>query len=127
MEKEKDDICNDQFNIWKNFYTHLTPCRKESIDRDFKVLKVPYLNADLVQYELLNNANFNTQEAQTLENMSKYYTAHKDKKIYKKTDYLCHYKEKLCICNTHADDLRKVYDGTGYSPNEKYISFITHK
>lgn len=32
--------------------------------------------------------------------MLKYYLNNKDKAIYKKTDYLC---------NTHADDFRKIY------------------
>lgn len=39
--------------------------------------------------------------------MLNYYLNHKDKPIYKKTDYLCNEKEKLCICNIHAEDFEK--------------------
>lgn len=52
-----------------------------------------------------------------------FYLNDKDKEIYKKTDYLCNEKEKLCICNTHADDFRKIYDGINYKQNIKYISW----
>lgn len=55
--------------------------------------------------------------------MLEYYLNDKDKSIYKKTDYLCNKKEKFCICNTHADDFRKIYDGINYSPNIKYVSW----
>ena len=57
-------------------------------------------------------------------NMLEYYFYHEDKEIYKKTDYLCNKKEKVCICNTHAEDFRKIYDGVNYKPNEKYISWF---
>ena len=55
--------------------------------------------------------------------MVEFYLNDKDKEIYKKTDYLCNEKEKLCICNTHADDFRKIYDGINYKQNIKYISW----
>jgi DNA-directed RNA polymerase beta subunit len=42
----------------------------------------------------------------------------------KKTDYLCNEKEKVCICNTHAEDFRKIYDGVYYKPDQKYISWF---
>lgn len=53
--------------------------------------------------------------------MSKYYLNHEDKAIYKKTDYLCNEKEKICICNIHADDFRRIYDGINYKKDDKYI------
>ena len=46
-----------------------------------------------------------------------------DKHIYKKTDYLCDEREKVCICNTHAEDFRKIYEGINYRQNTKYISW----
>lgn len=55
--------------------------------------------------------------------MLKYYLQHEDKEIYKKTDYLCNETEKVCICNTHAEDFRRIYDGINYKPNDKYISW----
>jgi hypothetical protein len=57
-------------------------------------------------------------------NMLDYYLNHDDTEIYKKTNYLCNEKEKICICNTHANELRKIYDGINYKSDEKYISWI---
>ena len=31
--------------------------------------------------------------------------------------------KKICICNIHADDFRKIYDGINYKQNTKYISW----
>jgi hypothetical protein len=59
--------------------------------------------------------------------MLDFYLSHKNKPIYKKTDYLCNEKEKICICNTHAEDLRKIYDEQNYRPGDKYISWIRLK
>uniref|UniRef100_A0A6C0HYE0 Uncharacterized protein n=1 Tax=viral metagenome TaxID=1070528 RepID=A0A6C0HYE0_9ZZZZ len=30
------------------------------------------------------------------------------------TDYLCNERERICICNTHAEDFRKIYEGINY-------------
>lgn len=35
-------------------------------------------------------------------------------RYYQKIDYVCNEKERVCICNTHADDFRKIYDGKNY-------------
>jgi hypothetical protein len=59
--------------------------------------------------------------------MLDYYLNHKDKSIYKKTDYLCDRTEKICICNKNADAFRKIYDEINYKENEIYISFIKNK
>ena len=59
--------------------------------------------------------------------MVNHFLTHKDKGIYKKkTNYLCNQKEKLCICNTHANDFRKIYDGEKYS-NDIYVAWIIIK
>jgi hypothetical protein len=60
----------------------------------------------------------------TVNNMLDYYLQHSDSEIYKKTNYLCNEKEKICICNQHANDLRKIYDGKHHEPNVKYISWF---
>ncbi len=70
-----------------------------------------YFNATPIKMEIVNN-------------MLGYYLNHQDKQIYKKTDYLCNEREKICICNIHADDFRKIYDEINYKPGKKYISWI---
>jgi hypothetical protein len=47
---------------------------------------------------------------EAVNNMLSYYLNHPDKK----TDYLCNKKEKICICNTNAEDFRKIYDQNNY-------------
>jgi hypothetical protein len=62
--------------------------------------------------------------------MLEYYLNDKDEHnihIYKMTDYLCNDKERVCICNTHADDFRKIYQGVNYNKNKKYISWLEKK
>ena len=39
-------------------------------------------------------------------------------RIYKITDYLCNEREKMCICNTHASDFRKMYEANKYQQNK---------
>ena len=58
-----------------------------------------------------------------INNMVEFYLNDKDKSINKKTNYLCNEKEKICVCNTHADDFRKIYDGINYEENVTYISW----
>ncbi len=59
--------------------------------------------------------------------MLNFYLLHQDKNIYKKTNYLCNEKEKICICNTFADDFRKIYDKQNYKSDNKFISWIRRK
>ena len=75
-----------------------------------------------LDYKIFDDDYF-TQKKYVINNMVDFYLNDKDKGIYKKTDYLCNEKEKLCICNAHADDFRKIYDGINYKPNVKYIDW----
>jgi len=50
-----------------------------------------------------------------------------EKVIYQKTDYLCSEKERICVCNFHAEDFRKIYSGINYKQGNKYISWIKKK
>lgn len=61
---------------------------------------------------------------QIVNDMMNYYLNHENKPIYKKTDYLCNLKESICICNTHAHDFIKIYDGINYKPDLNFISWI---
>ena len=92
---------------------------------NYKIIDVDYLDPILVRSKMFGNNDFELyQRKDVVNNMLKYYLNHKDSEIYKKTEYLCNEKEQICICNTHADDFRKIYDGINYKPNEKYISWF---
>jgi hypothetical protein len=76
------------------------------------------------------NISQNLQKKEVVNNMLEYYLNDKDEHnihIYKMTDYLCNDKERVCICNTHADDFRKIYQGVNYNKNKKYISWLEKK
>jgi hypothetical protein len=68
---------------------------------------------------------FSPYKKEIVNEMLDFYMNHPDLEIYKKTNYLCNEKEKICICNKHANDLRKIYDGINHNPKVKYISWFT--
>ena len=90
----------------------------------YTVIDVDWLDKTKVNYKMFLHKNITTSTKEIVNEMLDYYLSHKDKAIYKKLEYLCNEKEKVCICNTHADDFRKIYDGVNYQPNEIYISWL---
>ena len=98
------------------------------IRKNYKVIDVNCLDPVNVNYEMFADKYFDSDSGKEkqliVNNMVDYYLSHKDKPIYKKTDYLCNKKEQICICNTHAHDFRKIYSGINYKPDDNYISWI---
>jgi hypothetical protein len=76
-------------------------------------------------FDKSNSDNSKTKE-EIINSMLVYYLTCQDRAIYKKTDYLCNEREKFCICNTHADDFRKIYNGN-YKEGDKFISWFREK
>jgi hypothetical protein len=95
------------------------------IRKNYKIIDVDGLDSTLVNSKMCADEYFekSLDKKIIINNMLNYYLNHKDKPIYKKTDYLCNEKEKLCICNIHAEDFRKIYDGDNYKEGYKYISW----
>ena len=118
-------MTNTSNKYYSYFYTSLNEAKLQYIRKEYTVIEVDWLNKTLVNSEIFNKKYFEkfTEKTEIVNNMLEYYLNDKDKSIYKKTDYLCNKKEKICICNTHADDFRKIYDGINYSPNIKYVSW----
>lgn len=112
---------------YKDFFTSLSDSKIEQIRESYKVIDIPYLDPIKVKYTMFADKYFenNPGKEEIINNMLDFYLSHKDKPIYKKTDYLCNEKEKICICNTHAEDFRKIYDEQNYKPGKKYISWIS--
>ena len=113
----------------EKYFTDISQKEYDRIRSLYTIIDVDYLNIVLVNYNMFNNPTFteNPKKKEVVDNMLHYYLSHKDKAIYKKTDLLCNDKEQICICNTHADDFRKIYDGVNYRPNKKYISWFEQK
>jgi len=108
-----------------DYFTHLDEEKIAFLRNNYKIIDVDYLHPILVRSKMVEDDYFNQlAKKESVNNMLDYYLRHKDREIYKKTNYLCHAKEKICICNNHAIDLRKIYDGINYKPNDKYISWF---
>ena len=113
-------------NNFNDFFTSIDEENIVYLRNNYKIIDVDYLESKLVYSQMYGNNYFELlpERKNIVDNMLQYYLNHKDREIYKKTDYLCNEKLKLCICNTHADDFRKIYDGVYYKPNKKYISWF---
>lgn len=119
---------NTNKQLYNDFFTPINDNSSEEIKLilNYKIIDVDWLDTTLVNSKMFaDNYFINFPEKEKIvNNMLEYYLNHKDKAIYKKTDYLCNEREKICICNTHADDFRKIYDGINYKKGEKYINWI---
>lgn len=110
-------------------FASLPDSKIKEIRESYKVIDVPYLDPIRVSSEIVADTYFqnNPGKKEVINNMLEFYLTHLYKPTYKKTDYLCNETEKICICNTHADDFRKIYDEHTYQPGNKYISWIRRK
>ena len=114
--------------MYTDKYTKLKNTDITSIREEYKVIDVEWLDMNKVEYEMFGDKYFDKKKEEIIHSMLVYYLNRKDRTIYtKKTDYLCNEREKLCICNTHADDFRKIYDGINYKEEDKYISWFREK
>jgi hypothetical protein len=108
---------------YKDFYTSIDDEKVLDLRQNYTIIDVDYLHPVLVFYKMKLMDSDSRKDI--VKHMLDFYMNHPDKAIYKKTEYLCCAKEKICICNTHADDLRKIYDGINYKPDAKYISWFS--
>jgi hypothetical protein len=109
-------------------YTFLSDKGIKEIRKNYKIIDVHTLDPVVVNYTMDSDEYFKTlpKKKEIVNNMVNYYLTHKDISIYKITDYMCNEKEKICICNTNADDLKKSY-GDIYDQQHKYISWCKKK
>lgn len=121
-----DEKYTDSYKMLKNHEI-------SKIREQYDVIDVAWLSIDNVHYQMggdkyfdkSNSDNSKTKE-EIINSMLVYYLTCQDRAIYKKTDYLCNEREKFCICNTHADDFRKIYNGN-YKEGDKFISWFREK
>jgi hypothetical protein len=125
----------DRDEKYTDNYTWLKDDQINKIREQYKVIDVDWLSIDNVHYQMFGDKYFdnskNSDNSKTKEeiinSMLVYYLNRQDRAIYKKTDYLCNEREKICICNTHAEDFRKIYNGINYKEGDKYISWFREK
>ena len=113
---------------FENSFDKLDKNQIENIRENYKVVDVEWLDEALVNSKMFGDKYFDDpQKKQVIQNLLDFHLSSREKPIYKKTDYLCDNLEQICICNTHADDFRKIYDGINYKPNTTYVSWIKKK
>jgi hypothetical protein len=111
-------------NDFNDFFNCVDEEIMVNLRNNYLILNVEYLALDLAKKKMYDrNAFILPREKDIVINMLEYYLNHKYRNFFKKTEYLCNEKEKICICNINADDLRKIYD-VNYIPNKKYISWF---
>ena len=112
-------------NYIECLFTDLDKGKIQYLRQNYVIIDVDYLDKHLVNFKMINNEFFDNSFAkkETVNKMLDFYLNDKDKNIYKKTDYLCNEKEQVCICNTNANNFRKIYEGINYKPDQKYISW----
>ena len=120
-----NSIANNSEKYYNSQYTSLNDNEIKHIRTNYKVVDVDWLDTILINNKMFDDDYFkkSPQKKCAINNMVDFYLNDKDKEIYKKTDYLCNEKDKMCVCNIHADDFRKIYDGINYKQNTRYISW----
>jgi hypothetical protein len=115
---------NKQF--YNDSFTSLDNVQIEHIRTNYKIIDVPYLNPIIVRSAIFADDYFIKSPLKTdiINNMLEYYLKHPDKHIFQKTDYLCNKKERVCICNIHAKDFRRIFDNIHFKEDDKYISWF---
>ena len=121
-----DTIHKNKFEKYNDTYLSLSNHEIKKIRKNYKIIDVNWLDPVLVNSKIFSDEYFKTssKKKEIVNDMLNYYLNHKDKSIYQKTDYLCNEQEKICICNIHADDFRKIYDEHNYKERDKYISWL---
>ena len=117
---------NSNKQFYNDSFTSLDNKQIEHIRSNYKIIDVPYLNPIIVRSAIFADDYFTKSPIKTdiINNMLDYYLKHPDKHIYQKTDYLCKKKERVCICNIHAKDFRRIYDNIHFKEDDKYISWF---
>lgn len=91
----------------------------------YKVIDVDWFGKTQVNLAIFNDKYFysNPHKEKVINDMVEHFLTHNDKNFYKKTNYLCNKKEQLCICNTNANNLRKIYNGVNYK-DDTYCAWV---
>jgi hypothetical protein len=121
-------ISNNSGKYYNSHYAKIDNDEIQNIRNHYKVIEIDWLDTTLVNTKILNDNYFEKlpKKKEIINKILEHYLNDKDednKHIYKITDYLCNEREKICICNTHAEDFRKIYEGINYRENIKYISW----
>lgn len=123
-----DKLKNNQSNLEKytDKYWTLSDEEIKIIRTDYKIIDVVKFDKSTVDAKISTDKYFELypKKKEIIDIILDYHLSNTNKDIYEKTDYFCSKKEKLCVCNTNAHDLRKTLDGINYMPTDTYVSWI---
>lgn len=114
-------MCKEKYT---DTYRNINDEEIKILRKHYKILDVVWLDVDHVYSQMKTDNFYNENKTNVVKNMLNYYLNHKDRPIYKQTDYLCNEREKLCICNLNAEYQRKMYIGDKFEQHKNYISWI---
>jgi len=102
----------------------LTNMELSAIQKECKVIYVPSFDYYQINLKMFGDEYLETtmNQKKVVDSMLFYYSRHREIDLFKRTDYICNEKEKICICNKGAEDLRKLYLD---APKEKTISWFS--
>ena len=97
----------------------------KDIEKNYKMVELFCLNLDILNQTIQNDPFFedSPQKKSMLIKMATFYLNHNDLNIFKKTDYFCNEKHKICICNKSAQNYRDLCKSEKYNNNKKYVSW----
>jgi hypothetical protein len=83
--------------------------------KEYKIIEIPSFDHYQVNSKIFGNEYLETSlnQKKVVDSMLFYYMRHKDVDLYKRTDYICNEQEKICLCNTRAEELRRLFGATG--------------
>ena len=91
----------------------------------YKIVDVDWLDIFNVQLKLYDMGDsVLPRQSAAARAITRFCLKDQNKSVYKKTDYICNEKERICICNTHAEDFRRIYDGSSYIAGKKFIAWF---
>lgn len=123
FDKTNSYINNNLSNKYTSSYWTLNNEEIEKIRKNYDIIDVDYLDPILTMYNARWINKLDEKRLNITKELLDYHLEEKNAKIYEKTNYLCNRKERICICNTHANDLRKIFDGINYK-EETYVNWI---
>lgn len=108
-----------------DFFSYLDEDNYIHLKDNYKIVEVEMLDPITVSIKMFGDDYFKKfpEKKKVIQSMVKYYLQHNDKSIYEQTDYLCNEREKICICNLYARELRKSIEGKNYKSDNAYISW----
>jgi hypothetical protein len=78
--------------------------------KKYKIINTNILDEYIINQLILTDEYFNKYpvKSKVVNNMLNYCLQHEEKEIFKRTDYICNKRIKVCICNNQADYFRRM-------------------